>query len=101
MSRTLDVAIADIPSDAGLIVEVDADLRIAVYRMGEAFHAIDNRCPHAGGSLGDGPFDGRNAMCPLHRFKVDVTTGRCPNSPFLRVTTYPVKRVGERLEIAV
>ena len=92
---------AGIPLGGVHVLDVDADLRIAVFRTGRGFYAINDRCPHAGGSFAQGPFDGRIASCPLHQFQVDVTTGRSPTSSFLRVQTFSVVEHEDRLEVIV
>lgn len=40
------------------------------------FYAIDNKCPHMGGSLFDGDIDGYNIVCPKHGSAFDVRTGQ-------------------------
>lgn len=91
----------DVPEGGAHVVELNPGLRIAVFRSGEAFHAINDRCPHAGGPLAEGPFDGRIVTCPLHRFQIDVTTGLSPTMPRVRVRTFAVAEVGDRLKIEV
>lgn len=39
-------------------------------------YAIDNRCPHMGGSLYDGKLDGTTIACPRHGATFDVRTGK-------------------------
>ena len=41
-----------------------------------AFYALDNRCPHMGGSLADGNLEGATLSCPRHGAKFDVRTGK-------------------------
>jgi nitrite reductase/ring-hydroxylating ferredoxin subunit len=92
---------ADAVPDRGVtVIEHGAD-RIAVFRAGEAYYAIDDVCPHAGGSFAQGPFDGRVVTCPLHLFRVDVTTGRSTTNAFLRVRTFPVERDGAVIRVLV
>ena len=86
-------------ADGGVHVVEAGALRIALFGSVESFYAIDEICPHQGGSLAKGAFDGRIVICPLHRFHVDVTTGRSPNTPFLRVQTFPAERDGALLRI--
>ncbi len=67
--------ISDVPDGGATVVAVGERLKIAVFRVGDRVAAINNRCPHAGGSLGEGPFDGVMVKCPLHAFRVDVWKG--------------------------
>lgn len=95
----LRLALADVPDGGARIVQADERLRIAVFRVGERVAAINNRCPHAGASLGDGPFDGTIVKCPLHGFRVDVWRGLgSANKP---VKTYPVSVAGGEICITV
>lgn len=83
------------------LVTIDDDLTVAVFRAGEAYYAIDNRCPHQGGPLGEGRFDGTVVTCPWHGFTIDVRTGRCPRTPGLRVRTFAVEPDGDLLRIMI
>ena len=35
-----------------------------------AYYAIDNKCPHRGGSLFDGTLSGDTITCPLHKNRI-------------------------------
>jgi nitrite reductase/ring-hydroxylating ferredoxin subunit len=52
-----------------------AGRRLAVGRTARGFFALDDRCPHAGGSLGEGLVDGESVVCPIHGYAYDVSTG--------------------------
>ena len=91
----------DVPKGGAHVVEVNPGLRIAVFDTAAGFHAINARCPHAGGSLAEGRFDGRVATCPLHRLQVDVTTGDSIERPVVNVRTFAVEEEGNRLKIVI
>lgn len=55
--------------------------QIAVFRLGERFLAVENRCPHRGGPLAEGIISGTRVVCPLHSWKVDLETGGVVHSP--------------------
>jgi nitrite reductase/ring-hydroxylating ferredoxin subunit len=95
------VPLDSVPRGAGLVVRVHPRLRVAIFRIGDAVYAIDDRCPHAGGSLGEGTLAGTMVTCPLHGFLVDVTTGQCPTHSLLRVRTFPVSREGDAVRVVV
>jgi pyruvate oxidase len=40
--------------------------------------ALDNRCPHQGGPLGDGQLDEGWLICPWHAYQYDIRTGQPP-----------------------
>jgi nitrite reductase/ring-hydroxylating ferredoxin subunit len=99
--RAIVVERSAVPDGGATIVEVDEDLAVAVFRVGEVFYAIDNRCPHKGGPLGQGILDDAVVTCPWHGFTVDVRTGVCPRNPGLRVRTFGVEKVGNDLRITI
>jgi nitrite reductase (NADH) small subunit len=61
-------------------VEVDG-LRIAVFRDEGRYHALLGRCPHADGAMGHGWVEEGEAVCPLHRWRFKLSTGRCTTMP--------------------
>lgn len=81
MARFVEVCGADEVEDGrALAVEVDG-LGIAVFRDGEAYHALLGRCPHAGGAMGGGWIEDGEAVCPLHRWRFRLASGRCTTTP--------------------
>lgn len=90
-----------LPATGAAVVDAGADLAIAVFRVGADYYAIDNRCPHKGGPLAAGSFDGTVVTCPWHQFTVDVRTGRNPRAPGLRVRTFAVEDCGDELCIVI
>ena len=63
------------------------------------FYALNDKCPHMGGSLSDGTLKGRNIICPNHGATFDVTDGqnrRGAKMSFFKIhvanaRTFPVK----------
>ncbi len=89
-------------------VTVDGKV-ILLTQIGTAYYAIDNKCPHMGGSLYDGNLDGKTITCPKHGSIFDVTTGEVVQSgkiAFIRVkvkntTAYPVKVEGTDILLGI
>ena len=48
---------------------------IALFRLKDGFYALEIRCPHRGGSLGEGAIDGCVVTCPWHQWKFDIKSG--------------------------
>jgi 3-phenylpropionate/trans-cinnamate dioxygenase ferredoxin subunit len=48
---------------------------ILLARVGEAFYAADNRCPHMGGDLSQGKLEKTTITCPVHHSQFDLTDG--------------------------
>ncbi len=65
-----------VPDGRALAVEVGG-LRVAVFNDGGRFHALFGRCPHANGALGRGWVEEGEAVCPLHRWRFRLDSGRC------------------------
>lgn len=91
------VDLADIPDDCGKIVDVRQGLRIALFRVENRVAAINDRCPHAMASLGEGDFDGTIIVCPVHQYRFNVWTG----IGYGQVKTYPVEVIGEQAHVTV
>jgi ferredoxin-nitrite reductase len=53
--------------------------------------AMDNVCPHSGGSLGDGQVEGGVVTCPLHGWQFECRTGRSLTEKRPSQRLYPVK----------
>jgi nitrite reductase (NADH) small subunit len=68
--------VEEVDEGRGHAVEVEG-LRIAVFNDGGRFHALLDRCPHANGPMGRGWIEHGEAVCPLHRWRFKLSTGRC------------------------
>ena len=68
--------IEEIPERRGRSVEVSG-LRVALFRYGLEVVALTDRCPHAGGSLGQGWVEEGEVVCPLHQWRFKLADGRC------------------------
>lgn len=53
-----------------------SDKVILLTNIQDTYFAIDNTCPHMGGSLYDGNLDGYNITCPRHGAVFNVRTGK-------------------------
>jgi nitrite reductase (NADH) small subunit len=51
---------------------------VAVFNIEGKHHAIDDYCPHAGGSLSDGWVEKDCAVCPLHGYEFSLENGQSP-----------------------
>ncbi|TDW99726.1 Rieske (2Fe-2S) protein [Dinghuibacter silviterrae] len=55
-------------------------------------YACAHKCPHAGGHLAEGYTDAMgNIVCPLHRYKFSLATGRNTSGEGYFLRTYPVE----------
>ena len=100
MSRLVRVAsVGEIPVGRGKSVEVDG-VPLAVYHVGSGqYQVLSGVCPHEGGPLGDGVLLGDSIVCPWHGFDFDLASGRCLVAPDLSISVYPVRVVGDVIEV--
>ena len=60
------------------------DILLAGYEG--SYYAIDNKCTHMNGDLSKGKLEGKIVICPRHKSKFDITTGKVisgPKMPFI------------------
>jgi 3-phenylpropionate/trans-cinnamate dioxygenase ferredoxin component len=89
---------AELPANTMKIVVMDGK-EILLSNVGGIYHAITNRCTHAGGSLGEGILEGNTVRCPRHGARFDLRTGAAVGEAkigFIKIkvsdeTCYPVK----------
>ena len=83
------------------VVEVKGQA-IAVFNVGGKFYAIEDTCPHVGGPLSEGEFQGTTVTCPWHGAQFDVTTGKVLAPPADEaVKSYPVHVEGDEIKVEV
>lgn len=70
------------------------DKEIAIFNLDGNLYAIQHRCPHRGGPLGEGSILNDVVTCPWHGWKFDVKTGISPVKPEPKIMTFPVKIEG-------
>lgn len=72
-------------------------------------YALDDRCPHLGGSLSEGKIRGNQVYCPKHGAIFDIKTGKNEGSAKIAFITmkvkdaksYPVRVEGEDILIDI
>ena len=114
MAGPLHDALPIFPPGGRKLVDVNGRA-VVVFNLGGEFFALNNRCPHRGGSLCDGIQTGvvessepgrysysrlrEMVKCPWHGWEFDIRTGRSWCDPTrLRVRQYPVSvRPGAQL----
>ena len=91
-------ALDDLEEDEGKCVLVDGR-QIALFRVGDDVHAIDNLCPHQGGPLADGWVDNGQVTCPLHGWEFSLETGTTTmGAP---VAVHKVRVEGNDVQVAI
>jgi 3-phenylpropionate/trans-cinnamate dioxygenase ferredoxin subunit len=76
-------------------------VRIALCNAGGSIYAIEDRCSHDDGPLGEGALAGAEIECPRHGARFDLASGtpRCLPA-VLPVRTFPVRVEGDQILVA-
>ena len=70
---------------------------VALVRLGDDVHAVDNVCPHQGAPLSAGRVEDGEIVCPLHGWRIRLADGRCRERPDCPHTTFAVRLEGGEL----
>lgn len=101
MSEFVEAArLEELAPGTGKTVEV-AGKAVALFNVDGKIYAIDDTCPHAGSSLGNGKLNGRVVTCRSHGMKIDVVTGRFPASEGFAVRSYPTMVLAGMIMVAI
>jgi nitrite reductase (NADH) small subunit/3-phenylpropionate/trans-cinnamate dioxygenase ferredoxin subunit len=94
--------VGDIPPGEGRAYPVNGRM-VAVFRVGDAYHAIADACPHMGASLASGWLEDGAVSCPWHAWRFSVTDGTWLDNPKSKVCTpcYEVRVVGQEIQVRV
>src|ERR1039458_3152627 len=69
---------------------------IAIFRLGGAYYAIENTCPHRGGPLSEGEVEDDVVTCPWHGSRFNIKTGALLTPPAREgVKSFPVRIAGD------
>jgi nitrite reductase (NADH) small subunit len=105
--RWVDVCcVDDLQPERGRAALLDG-LQVAVFRtIDDELFALDNRCPFSGafvmsrgivGTRRDQP----TVASPMYKQVFDLRSGVCLDDASVRLMTFPVRRVGLRVEVAL
>lgn len=89
-----------LPPGTGTTVTV-GDTSVALFNVDGTVYAINDRCKHAGSSLGSGELSGKTVRCRAHGWRYDVTSGFANGIEGFGVACYPVKVVDGNILVAV
>lgn len=96
--------VSDIADESGIRVDVEGK-RIALFRVGESFYAIDDTCSHEEASLSEGTLyldeDEPQVECPKHGATFEISTGQVLTLPAVRsVKSYETKVEGDSVLVS-
>lgn len=93
--------VTDIPEGRPETFEIE-DRHIAVYRLDDGYHAIEDICTHDGGPLAEGEIEGDVVICPRHGARFSIRTGAALSFPAVTpVERYPVRVEGDDLLVGI
>lgn len=87
-------SLADLMPGTMLDVEL-GERMIVICNVAGELHAMDGRCPHRDGPLGQGALHGTMVVCPWHAWEFDCITGRNDYNPEIRQTKFDVRVDGD------
>jgi nitrite reductase (NADH) small subunit len=82
----------------GKMVVVDGR-HVALFRLGNEFHALDNMCLHRGGPLCEGPIEHDVVTCPWHGWSYQIQTGMMVQDPRVGVSRHEVRIEGDHVSV--
>ncbi len=86
-AKELVIRPEDIAEGKGKVVRVN-DAEVAVFKCRNQLYAIQNLCPHEGGTLSAGVVEGEEVICPLHGYRFYLKSGICSTDPKLKARTF-------------
>ena len=92
--------VGDIPAGRGECFQVGTR-RIALFFVDGQYYALDDFCPHMGAPLWMGQIHQQTVICDRHQWAFQLTDGVCVDAPSLRAQTFPVRLVGDEIQVAV
>jgi 3-phenylpropionate/trans-cinnamate dioxygenase ferredoxin subunit len=95
------LSIDDLIPGERLFIEID-ELSVVLFNIAGDIYAIEDRCTHDNGSLGEGELEGFDIICPRHGARFDVRDGQALTLPAVEPTRYfPIRIVDGQIEIGV
>ena len=91
---------SELASGSSKQVEVNGN-DIALFNVNGNFYALDDTCPHRGGSLSEGFVETGVLSCPWHGWQFQLETGECLTDSRVCQTKYTVKIEGDNILIGV
>ncbi len=91
MGRVRIAVLADLPAGAAKRVQGPEGV-VALFNVGGIVFAVDDRCPHEGGSLSRGLVEAGTVRCPVHGACFDLATGCALEPPAGEAMGPPVDR---------
>jgi len=90
--------VGDVKPNDVIAVVVDG-VELVLGRDGDRYFAAQRRCLHLGGDLSEGIVSRGHVVCPQHAWRFSTATGCVPGASEHCLVTYPVRVVGDEIEV--
>ncbi len=90
----------DLKDGEGKVVKAGS-IELALFRRDGKFYAIDNKCAHEGGPLGEGWLEGDIVVCPWHQWRYSIRTGINELMPAVKQKTFSARVEGAEVFVEV
>lgn len=95
------ISLDDLIPGERIFIEVD-EMSVVLFNIAGDVYALEDRCTHDDGPLGEGELEGYEIVCPRHGAKFDVRDGQALSLPAVEPTRYfPVRIVDNQIEIGI
>jgi anthranilate 1,2-dioxygenase ferredoxin component len=94
------IAQADFPEEGKFTVQIGG-WHVLIAKVEDAYHAVNDRCPHAASMLSTGRIRRGAVMCPLHGARFDLATGGCIGGTYAPLRMFPLRIVDGMIEVSV
>ncbi len=82
-----------------IVVDVDG-AEVAVFKVEGNYYAIEDVCSHDGSEIASGRLEGCEIVCPRHRARFCLKTGKVLAPPaYEDIATFPVRVEGGRIQV--
>lgn len=93
------VAINALANGENIVVDVDGTA-VAVFKLGDAFYAIEDVCTHDGAEIASGELDGDEIICPRHGARFCIKTGAVKAPPaYEAICCFPVRIEAGKVQV--
>lgn len=100
MSDWVDAVNEDELENGGnVVVDVDGT-DVAVFKIDDAFYAIEDVCTHDGAEIASGVLEGDEIVCPRHGARFCVKTGEVKAPPaYENIDCFPVRIENGKVQV--
>jgi 3-phenylpropionate/trans-cinnamate dioxygenase ferredoxin subunit len=100
MSDWIDVAReGSLAEGEHVVVDLDG-VAAAVFQVEGQYYAIEDVCTHDGSEIASGRLEGCEIICPRHRARFCLKTGKALTPPaYEDIATFPVRVEGGRIQV--